>query len=459
MTILTHRNVTIDPSYTWPMTHRIRDPWPMAHWSIVYVTHDPMIHWPIVYVTHDPMIHWPIVYVTQPNDPFPLITDSCRSLFPTTETTTTIWSSSLSLSSLLSALSPPGLLISTNLHHLPRNYLACLVRATSGLAPPQRAESDDLAARVPELSLSYGQETVGIKRDIEQIKLDMATMASGIESLRKNDRDKEKQQADILRLQSMVTQLRDENAQLLEEQRYSGTAGQLARFTLSLPSVISPIRSSSPIVCVSLTNPTTSSRGLVGKLGSKEILKKYRLKIMKKTTHHNQSGSLHWLVDLKLPPRVHLGQGDKDPSKPSRLTPTIGEDDLIGVITDGRDRVNRASCPAVPLYLCSSNSCAFSSRSWVTIDWSLRISACCSSLSRSFFLRDSIPDAIVAMSNFICSILRFIPTVSWPYESDNSDICAARSSNSARWGGARPGVASYHAREDNSWVGGRDWWR
>ena len=123
--------------------------------------------------------------------------------------------------------------------------------ATPGLAPPQRAEFDDLAAQVSELSLSYGQETVGIKRNIEQIKLDMATMASGIEPLRKNDRDKEEQQADILRLQSMVTQLRDENAQLLEEQRYSGTAGQLARFTLSLPSVITPIRSSSPIVGVS----------------------------------------------------------------------------------------------------------------------------------------------------------------------------------------------------------------
>ena len=96
----------------------------------------------------------------------------------------------------------------------------------------------------------------------------MATMVSGIEALRKNDRDKEEQQAAILRLQSEVTQLRGENEQLLEQQRYSGAPGQKARFTLSLRSMIFPIRSSSPIVGVSrvLTDPATSSRGLVGKL-------------------------------------------------------------------------------------------------------------------------------------------------------------------------------------------------
>ena len=65
----------------------------------------------------------------------------------------------------------------------------------------------------------------------------------------------------ILRLQLEVTQLRDENAQLLEQQRYSGTAGQLARFTLSLPSVISPIRSSSPIVGVRSYHLVERARG------------------------------------------------------------------------------------------------------------------------------------------------------------------------------------------------------
>ena len=65
----------------------------------------------------------------------------------------------------------------------------------------------------------------------------MAAMASGIEDLRKNERDKEELQATIVRLQSAVTQLRDENEQLLEQQS-SGATAQIARSTKSLPSII-----------------------------------------------------------------------------------------------------------------------------------------------------------------------------------------------------------------------------
>ena len=89
-----------------------------------------------------------------------------------------------------------------------------LCEVTLRLFPPQRAEFDDLAAQVSELSLSHGQATAGIKRDVEQIKLDTAVMASGIENLRKNERDKEELQATIARLESAVTQLRDEKEQL-----------------------------------------------------------------------------------------------------------------------------------------------------------------------------------------------------------------------------------------------------
>ena len=63
------------------------------------------------------------------------------------------------------------------------------------------SELDDLAAQVSELSLSHGQATAGIKRDVDQIKLDIAAMASGIEDLRKNERDKEELQATTVRLE------------------------------------------------------------------------------------------------------------------------------------------------------------------------------------------------------------------------------------------------------------------
>ena len=119
---------------------------------------------------------------------------------------------------------------------------------TPRLSPPQRAELDDLAVQVPESSLSHSQATAGIKRDVEQIKLDIAAMASGTEDLRKNERDKEELQATILRLESAVTQLRDEKEQLLEQQRSSSATAQIARSTLSLPSLVSSIRSCTPKV-------------------------------------------------------------------------------------------------------------------------------------------------------------------------------------------------------------------
>ena len=65
-----------------------------------------------------------------------------------------------------------------------------LCEVTPRLSPPQRAEFDDLVAQVSELSLSHGEVTAGIKRDVEENK-DMAVMRSGIEALGKNERDKE----------------------------------------------------------------------------------------------------------------------------------------------------------------------------------------------------------------------------------------------------------------------------
>ena len=125
-----------------------------------------------------------------------------------------------------------------------------LCEVTPRLSPPQRAEFDDLVAQVSELSLSHSEVTAGIKRDVEDIKLDMAVMRSGIEALGKNERDKEELQATIARLESAVTELRDENEQLLEQQSRDATA-QVARSTQSLPSFVSPIRSSTPTVGVS----------------------------------------------------------------------------------------------------------------------------------------------------------------------------------------------------------------
>ena len=103
----------------------------------------------------------------------------------------------------------------------------------------QRAEFDNLAAQViSELSLSRNQDAE-MKRDVEQIKQGMTTMTSGFEYLMKRDRDNEELQAIVVTLVSLVTQLRDENEQLKEQQRSRGATGELAR---SLPSFTSPIR-------------------------------------------------------------------------------------------------------------------------------------------------------------------------------------------------------------------------
>ncbi|KAI6646987.1 hypothetical protein LOD99_8986 [Oopsacas minuta] len=78
----------------------------------------------------------------------------------------------------------------------------------------------------------------------------MVVMRSAIEALGMNERDKEELQATIARLESAVTQLRDENEQLLEQQSRDVTA-QVASSTQSLPSFVSPIRSSTPKMGVS----------------------------------------------------------------------------------------------------------------------------------------------------------------------------------------------------------------
>ena len=100
-------------------------------------------------------------------------------------TTTTTASSQLSLSTSHSLSTSPSGIACLHKSQPTTQELSSrvLYEATPCLAPPQRAEFDDLAAQVSELLLSHAQETVGIKRDIEQIKLDMTTMASGIESL------------------------------------------------------------------------------------------------------------------------------------------------------------------------------------------------------------------------------------------------------------------------------------
>ncbi|KAI6659398.1 hypothetical protein LOD99_10844 [Oopsacas minuta] len=109
-----------------------------------------------------------------------------------------------------------------------------LCEVTPSLSPPQRVEFDDLAAQ----------------RDVEEIKLDMVVMRSAIEALGVNERDKEELQATIARLESAVTQLRDENEQLLEQQSRDVTA-QVVRSTESLPSYASAIRSCTPKVSAS----------------------------------------------------------------------------------------------------------------------------------------------------------------------------------------------------------------
>ncbi|KAI6659399.1 hypothetical protein LOD99_10845 [Oopsacas minuta] len=78
----------------------------------------------------------------------------------------------------------------------------------------------------------------------------MVVMRSAIEALGMNERDKEELQATIARLESAVTQLREENEQLLEQQSRGATA-QVGRSTQSLPSFVSPIRSNAPKMGVS----------------------------------------------------------------------------------------------------------------------------------------------------------------------------------------------------------------
>ena len=78
----------------------------------------------------------------------------------------------------------------------------------------------------------------------------MTVTRSATEALEKNERDKEELQATIARLESAVTELRDENEQLLEQQSRDATA-QVARSTQSLPSYVSAIRSCTPKVSAS----------------------------------------------------------------------------------------------------------------------------------------------------------------------------------------------------------------
>ncbi|KAI6646986.1 hypothetical protein LOD99_8985 [Oopsacas minuta] len=176
----------------------------------------------------------------------------------TTTTTNSVNSLSLLFSSLLSSTNtsrtanPNESLPSTQ-----ELFSRVLREVTPSLSPPQRAEFDDLAAQVSELSLSHAEVTAGIKRDVEEIKLDMAVMRSAIEALGKNERDKEELQTTIARLESAVIQLRDENEQLLEQQSRDVTA-QVASSTQSLPSFVSPIRSSTPKMGVSRGDPDES---------------------------------------------------------------------------------------------------------------------------------------------------------------------------------------------------------
>ena len=76
-------------------------------------------------------------------------------------------------------------------------------------------------------------------------------MVSGMNELRDEVRDMKDQGSYIARLESRNNQLCDEKRQLLLQQRSSGATRLLDRSTASLPSFITPVKSSSPIVDVS----------------------------------------------------------------------------------------------------------------------------------------------------------------------------------------------------------------
>ena len=105
-------------------------------------------------------------------------------------------------------------------------------------------------------------------------------MSAGMNELKEEVRDlKDQHHSYITRLESRNSQLCDEKSQWLLQQRSSGATRLLGRSTASLPSFITPVKSSSPIVDVSredldepLTPPKKWTRG--GDLRSTEQCKK-----------------------------------------------------------------------------------------------------------------------------------------------------------------------------------------
>ena len=117
-------------------------------------------------------------------------------------------------------------------------------------SPLQRAEFDSLVAKVSEISLTCDREAT-LERDVEQIKQSTAHMISGTDYLMQKDSERCDQKATILALVPLVTKLTDQNSELMEQIRSSGVTAQLAQSTQSLPSLIFPVRSSSPKVVAS----------------------------------------------------------------------------------------------------------------------------------------------------------------------------------------------------------------
>ena len=162
---------------------------------------------------------------------------------------------SLSPSPLSLSLSPPTLSLYTSLP--PTQEMPSDVLCEATVSPiPSSANLDDLTSRFSELSLSLDVE----KSERQHNELRMTSlmeemfseMVSGMNKLSEEFRDlKDQTSSHIASLESRNSQLCDEKSQWLLQQRSSRATRLLDRSTASLPSFITPVESSSPIVDVS----------------------------------------------------------------------------------------------------------------------------------------------------------------------------------------------------------------
>ena len=189
----------------------------------------------------------------------------------------------LSLSSSPLSLSPPTLSLYTSLP--PTQEMPSDILCEATVSPmPSSANLDDLTSQLSEISLSLDMEKAERQRNELRMTVFMqemfSEMSAGMNELKEEVRDlKDQQHSYIARLASRNSQLCDEKSQWLLQQRSSGATRLLGRSTASLPSFITPVKSSSPIVDVSrgdldepLTPPKKWTRG--GDLRSTEQCKK-----------------------------------------------------------------------------------------------------------------------------------------------------------------------------------------